>query len=847
MTQTVIATLPARHRPGDVSEVVDRKPCVGVLLVHGAGDHGTGATLVEFGEPLVSWLDGWLSHGEDSPTRATDAARVGATQILVREADSHAPAHAIAAIQAPSGTGPHLWLLAEARWDEAFTPPAFGQVLRWAIGVVPWTVLTQFIGPLARQSRFVEPKPLSVLGFLSKVIVATTTALVAAAVLQAFALAILVLSIVPIAAVRDLVSRLQRFASTGVGDLYMVLSSPIQRAALTSAVQRDIDWLRDQGCERIAVIAHSQGGYVAYQALADPWHRRVELFITFGSGLIRLTESERARRSGVLVQALIGTLGALIAVRFLPVAILGEAGIWGKQQASGLAFFVGVLVSLVLIPVLWRYFHDTIRVPDLPSRIRWFDYLTKEDPVMNRHRKGRLPDRVCQVRTQNQGSVRADHGSYWLNSDEFVPQVARQISRMDPGFDLMRAGPKADWTRNAGFLQRSYDRRHGRVSALRLRGALLIAATLGLIVVRAGELSAVGQPVSTWFSQLPDVIRNLVPDLIRSVLPIDGLELVLLGAAVIAAISALAARIGSGLWDAWGTADTLDQWAGRERGELSRAALAFHGWTIFHLIALEIAAIVGPAAIVNGLRYFAENRDQVVQAWASMYLWSLAVGAVVATILILRRPSPRRIAIPARLIVAMVLAMAVELRWAMIKPGPMHAIDSIPTAVVTAIVAIIVVWLGWPVLKQLIKTLAKVGERDREEKHEAAMPATVVDYLGVIGGWIAALAALAALAATWSIVGLRVVDVPSFQPVAPAAFWRFTAILAAAGLFVGVMTAANSRGLRFPRQGPMTADLVIGRALEPSMQVVGLVAAIVSALALVLAVARFLALPGSSS
>ena len=76
----------------------------------------------------------------------------------------------------------------------------------------------------------------------------------------------------------------QRFASAGVGDLYIVLTSPIQRAALSSAVQRDIDWLRDQGCERIAVVAHSQGGYVAYQALTEPWPRTVSLFITFGSG-----------------------------------------------------------------------------------------------------------------------------------------------------------------------------------------------------------------------------------------------------------------------------------------------------------------------------------------------------------------------------------------------------------------------------------------------------------------------------------------------------------------------------------------------------------------------------------
>ena len=126
------------------------------------------------------------------------------------------------------------------------------------------------------------------------------------------------LSIIPLEAVRDLVGKLQRFASSSVGDLYLVLSSPIQRAALAGAVQRDIDWLRAQDCERVVVIAHSQGGFVAHEALTDPWHRKIEGFITFGSGLIRLTESELARRTGMLVPALIGVAGALIAIRFGP-------------------------------------------------------------------------------------------------------------------------------------------------------------------------------------------------------------------------------------------------------------------------------------------------------------------------------------------------------------------------------------------------------------------------------------------------------------------------------------------------------------------------------------------------
>src|SRR5262245_28275588 len=286
----VAASQPTKPTEGRAAEEVVT-PCLGVLFVHGAGDHRVGATLIEFGEPLIAWLNGWLLKGRTSVQINTDKALTGASQILVREGDPSAPAHSLVKLRPLGQEDHHTWLLAEAHWDDAFTPPNFFEVLQWSLGIVPWTILTQFIGPLARQASFVEANLWSILLFLVRVAIAAAGALIASALVLTLATVILVLSIIPIDAVRGFVGRLQRFASSGVGDLYIVLTSPIQRAALSSAVQRDIDWLREQGCERIAVVAHSQGGYVAYQALTEPWPRNVSLFVTFGSGLIRLTES----------------------------------------------------------------------------------------------------------------------------------------------------------------------------------------------------------------------------------------------------------------------------------------------------------------------------------------------------------------------------------------------------------------------------------------------------------------------------------------------------------------------------------------------------------------------------
>jgi hypothetical protein len=779
-------------------------PCLGVLFVHGAGDHGTGAALIEFGESLIAWLDGWLRHGEASVGIATDRALVGVTQILVREGDEHAPAHSYVRLRPEDGSGDHTWLLAEAHWDEAFTPPGFQQVLLWAIGVVPWTVLTQFIGPLARRAKLVPPTPIGVAGYLWRVVVAATTSLIVSAVVFALAILIVVLSLIPIDAVRNVVSGLQRFASTGVGDLYMVLTSPIQRAALTGAVQRDIAWLRSRGCDRVAVVAHSQGGYVAYQALSDPWQRPVELFVTFGSGLIRLTESDRARRGPTLTLALIGTVGALFAIRFLPSALLGEAGIWTKRQADGLAFSLGLVLSALLIVVLWRYFHEKSKIADLPTKPPWIDFLTTEDPVMNRRREGILPDRVTQVRTQNRGSLIADHGSYWQNTDEFVPQVAMAVADLDPKLNLPVRGPERRRRETDRLLRDAYALRHRRVSALRLRGSVIVAATIATIavlLVREGQLRAIGQRVSDWFNGLPGFVQSLIPDFARSILPIDGIETIVLGAAVIAILSGLGMLIGSRLWDRWSGTATLDEQRGRDRIAAAHGqtveppppGVRFYLWTFVHLVLLAIVAVVGPIAIMDGMGQLAGERDQIVQAWARQFITTfIAAGGGW-----LWAASPRRIERDARwrVVGGLLLALAVELVIAIRSPGPMDWIIAIPIGLVVGLVSLVVVWLVWPALRWILTRVVAAVEVDREPEGVLDHPASIVDYIGFIGVVISVLAAVLVFAVPVSLV----TDTKHL--------WWFAGLLAALGAIFGFLLALNSTGYKVPTTGRIASLL----------------------------------------
>ena len=832
-----------------MATATDAKPCLGVLFVHGAGDHGIGVTLVEFGEPLIAWLDGWLRHGEPSTEIATDRALTGGAQIIVREGDSTAPAHSVVRLKSQRDSAEHTWLLAEARWDQAFTPPGFQQVLLWSIGVVPWTVLTQFIGPLARQAKFVEAEPLSIASYLLRVVASAATALIASAVILVLALLILLLSLIPLDSVRNIVSRLQRFASTGVGDLYLVLTSPIQRAALSSAVQRDIDWMREQGCDRVALVAHSQGGYVAYQALTDPWHRTVDLFVTFGSGLIRLTESERARRSSTLVLALIGTVGALIAIRFLPVALLGEAGIWDKRQADALAFSIGATVSLLLVVVLWHYFHDKSEIADLPTETPWLDFLTTDDPVMNRHRDDILPERVQLVRTQNRGSLLADHSSYWQNGDQFVPHVAREVGTLDPGLNLMSAGPTATEAEAADLLARASARRRGRVSALRHRTNIVIVTTLvviAVLLVRGGQLEAIGRPLGEWFGSLPSFLTGWIPGTVRSILPIDGIETLVLGALVIVVLSWLATLVGSQFWNRWSQFDTINEYRGTSSEKPSASAVGFYTWTFLQLLVLALLAVIGPAAIIDKLDQVARDRDPIVQAWARQYIWTLVIGFVA----FFWASSPGRSSVRSaqvRVIGGISLALSLELIAAILAPGATPASVAIPVGIVIGVAAILLIWIVWPALQWLVAKAARLVENEGPQKHEAHDQASVIDYLGFIGLLIAALAAF------------LVFFVPPDQVVKPLALWRFGAVLALVGLAFGLVLAVNGHGIRVPTRGWLAGalgrvDLVrrawgaLARMTEggspPIMRGAGVVAMILAAVTLVVAVGRVLELGG---
>jgi len=590
-------------------------PCVGILFVHGAGEHAVGDTLVKFGQPLMSWIAGWLDAGKGATDEVLHAIETGQGQLLVREADENAPAHVRVTVQ--PGDTPHAWLLAESRWDEAFQPPSFREVLMWAIAIVPWTVLTQFVVPVIAGVTNVRPSFFITVRLLWDILSSSVIGLVVAFVMQIAAVVVLLLALIPVPAVRNFVGRLQRWVSYSVGDLFLVLTSPFQRAALSGAVQRDIAWMRKQRCSSIVLIAHSQGGYVAHLALTDPWKRRVDGFITLGSGVIRLTEADRARRTGMLGRTIVGIIGLVIALRSL-IALVTAA----TKGTDILIPFLGVDLGLILAALLYgplrQVVTDPVRIRHLPGNTPWTDYLATADPVVRGIQGRRAPEGARPVEVFNRASILSDHSGYWANADGFVSLVAFEVAEHDQDLGFSELGPvtgKALQDHIAGSL-RQRERRVGRLEAFRLA---MIGATAVLIFDRRDELTSLGAPIANGISDMSAALPPQVSESWVFLIPLLSPAAPWIAGFVIALVSLAWYRVMTSFWEAWSVRDTVSQWKGQAPQRGAVPSLLFLATFVLFLLVAGLAIFQGSIVETwRSLMTIYDHRIEVVQVALAM-------------------------------------------------------------------------------------------------------------------------------------------------------------------------------------------------------------------------------------
>jgi hypothetical protein len=358
------------------------------------------------------------------------------------------------------------------------------------------------------------------------------------------------------------------------------------------------------------------------------------------------------------------------------------------------------------------------------------------------------------------------------------------------------------------------------------------AVTL-LVLQLKGQLDDLGQPVAEWLSGLPGFIRELIPNVVRSVLPIDGLETVILGGVVVVALVYIASLVGSQLWNRWSDDDTEKEFRGTASGKPGGMQVGFYVWTLLQLVVLALFTIIGPAVILEFLGDQFAARDRIVQAWARAYIWTLLVGIVA----FLWAAAPGRDPVRdgrTRVIGGVALALTLELWVAILTPGDTDPRVSVPTGIVIGIAAVALVWIIWPFLQWAIIQVARRIEDPREQLATAKDPASILDYLGFIGLLLTGLAAV--------LVSAQPCETNCSQ----SDLLAFSAAVAATGFTFGLLLAVNSRGIQVPAKGPLgriaripavggawaaLARMTTGGS-PPAMRVVG-VAAMVAAVAVI--------------
>jgi hypothetical protein len=528
---------------------------IGILVVHGIGEQTRGQTIVDYGEPLCDWIHRWL---QGLATPSTDSENRGvevdssSVQVIEKEQplttpedstyidgsatltevsllsseEKDEPSTARLRLEAKKANGSiekSSWLLAESHWAESFPPPDFVRVAVWSMKVVPW-VLASFVGRQIRLTwaalRKLDHKSslarrialdFKLMSLVPLGLAASPFIVIAELLL----LCLLLLSLLPIPALRNYLRWLHSKIAAIIGDSFIFTSSSMRCAAVVGHVVSDLKWL-EQRCEKMVILAHSQGAAVAYLTLQSYLPGNLRSLVTFGSGLLKLDQLSRMndpRNPGS--ETILGFLafhacGPLLGILTVSLGLVKGPGYgaWYIVFMAALALFVALLF------LVGAMIEDTGKLQawglSLKARgIKWCDFYASADPVPNGPlviARGRATENQPPITMEvhNQGSAISDHTSYHSNSDEFVSAVATAISRHAQSRIPLHALQPSDERR----IEFAAQKRAWRVGVLNVQRWILLVAGLALLadaelVSKIGTLThSLWTHVSSWSGQV---------------------------------------------------------------------------------------------------------------------------------------------------------------------------------------------------------------------------------------------------------------------------------------------------------------------------------------------------------
>lgn len=412
---------------------------LGILFVHGIGNQQQGETLIAFGEPLQRWIGDLLRRNVDQVDRyAADGMTARLRPPLL---EPHETAHGTVLIgkAKQDKVDAEHWLMAESWWGPQVLPPAIGAFTLWLLTRGPWVLLLHF--EQLRRVAFVRlEQRRATRRWRSKGAAAARAvwtlllfllwpllSLLATLVVAATAL----LGLVPVPTFRRWVTGWLQAVSGVLGDSYVLLLNPLQAVAFSTVVAHDAAWLRTR-CERVAVVAHSQGAAVAMRALGMDECPKVDMLITVGAGITKLEAlREFEKRSAS------DRVGAMLG----PVLLALSLFIW--RRADGLppsefltwAPMLPASLGAGLTLVAWLTASEVLnglkkRAACPRTELRWWDIVSTHDPVPAGNVAHFFDEpRIRSVRLSVVGSIIGDHTSYWRVGGAFLPMLFRTLLR----------------------------------------------------------------------------------------------------------------------------------------------------------------------------------------------------------------------------------------------------------------------------------------------------------------------------------------------------------------------------------------------------------------------------------
>jgi hypothetical protein len=318
------------------------------------------------------------------------------------------------------------WLLAESWWAESFDPPTFGELCKWALVIVPWTIISHY-GRTVRRANRALADARSTGGSTARwlpLLAAIPLLIISPFIILPVSFSLIALSLLALVPrVRRYVGLAQKLVSSTIGDSFVLVQKPLPSASIVSKVRRDLDWVMSR-CEKPVAVAHSQGGAVAQLMLRSSVPLQFRVLLTFGSGLRKLEEL-RTATTNQSVAGFMAVIGALIVISAL--SPFPASPIWLRIVAGT----VGVVPLIAGLMFATTEFVDEelARWTGLLSEasVTWEDYYASSDPVPN----GPLFDAdnpLLSVEVANRGSFVSDHNAYWTNMDEFVSTVVQAVA-----------------------------------------------------------------------------------------------------------------------------------------------------------------------------------------------------------------------------------------------------------------------------------------------------------------------------------------------------------------------------------------------------------------------------------